>query len=117
MKVITMICIFLLSGCLDESSSSARSKQRVDTQEITLNWNRPTQFQDDSILESSDIAAYILYVGTSKDNLSKSARVEGGDTNSYVFNRGAGDYYFAITTESIYGDESMISNIVHKELK
>lgn len=117
MKVLTIVCILLLSGCFDERSSATSLKQRADTQEITLNWKRPTQFQDDSILESSDIAAYILYAGTSKDNLSESVRVEGGDKNSYVFNLSAGVYYFAIAAESIYGDESMISNIVHKELK
>ena len=89
----------------------------VIAQALTLRWN-PT-YQDDmgNIVHKSEIETYTLYWGHEEDNLTEVVQVANMGADSYVFTaQTAGDYYFAISVESIYGTHSEISNVVYKQV-
>ena len=90
---------------------------KVIAQALTLRWN-PT-YQDDmgNIVHKSEIETYTLYWGHEEDNLTEVVQVANMGADSYVFTaQTAGDYYFAISVESIYGTHSEISNVVYKQV-
>jgi len=86
-------------------------------QALTLRWN-PT-YQDDmgNTVHKSEIETYTLYWGHEENNLTEVIQVNNMGADSYVFTaQTVGDYYFAISVESIYGTHSDISNVVYKQV-
>lgn len=125
MRFLLLAISFLFVGCLDDNAKSGKAKSgsfesinSEGTNEITLSWTKPLKYVDDSSLSETDIAAYIVYAGSSPASLEEIGRIEGAENNSYlVSNLIDGEYYFAISVETIYGDESAYSNIEHKIFK
>lgn len=118
-SVVLVISYSLLTACFDTSSSSS-SKVSNDgniSQSISLSWNPIFEFEDGSVLQASEINSYTLHWGRSDSSQPEEILISDPATQSYEFTATeGGDYYFAISVESIYGTRSLISNVVHKEV-
>ena len=78
---------------------------------ITLDWTPPTQNSDGTSL--TNLAGYTVYYGTSPGNLNQSVKVSNpGLTAFTVSNLAPGTWYFAITSYSSDGVESVRSGVV-----
>ena len=68
-------------------------------------------------MHKSEIEVYNLHWGDDAENLTETIEIANMGADSYVFTaQAAGDYYFAITVESIYGTHSNDSNVVYKRI-
>jgi hypothetical protein len=86
-------------------------------QELTLRWNPTYEDELGNTIHKNEIENYTLYWGNDLNNLDKAVKISDIASDSYVFTaQTAGDYYFAISVESIYGTHSQASNIVYKQV-
>ena len=77
----------------------------------TLDWLPPTQNSDGSVL--TNLAGYTVYYGTSPSNLSQSVKVTNPGLSAYsVTNLTSGTWYFAVTSYSTAGVESVRTGTV-----
>ncbi len=120
-SVVLVLSCSLLTSCFDTGSSTSSNKNSNEdenfSQLINLSWNPTLEFDDGSLLQLSEITSYTLHWGRSNASQPESILIEDPTTQSYEFMASEqGDYYFAISVETIYGTRSLISNIVHKEV-
>lgn len=82
----------------------------------TVSWIAPTQNADGSKI--TDLAGYMIYYGTSPDNLAESVEVKGPRTTSYtVKNLKSGTtYYFNIVAFTARGIRGSASPTVSKAI-
>lgn len=85
--------------------------------QVTLRWSVPTRDELDALLEPGDIHSYIVHWGETPDSLAQEVEVD-SDQIEYQFSpEAAGDYYFSVSVVTIYGDQSSLSNVVHKYIE
>ncbi|MES9972250.1 MAG: putative Ig domain-containing protein [Candidatus Thiodiazotropha sp.] len=83
--------------------------------DVALGWVPPSTRTDGSALDLSEIAGYKIYMGTTADNLEQIVDLADSTIQDYVVeNLDVGDYYFAVTTYDMDGNESGFSNIAMK---
>ena len=83
--------------------------------DIVLNWLAPTRLEDESDLNEAEITSYTLHWGETASDLTHQTTLIGNKVTSYVFEgMAAGDYYFAVSASTVYGQKSVLSNIVHR---
>ena len=83
----------------------------IATGSVTLTWTPPTENTDGSQL--TNLAGYRIYYGTSPGTLDRSAQVANPGLTSYVIeNLSPGTWYFAISSYTTAGIESVRSNPV-----
>jgi hypothetical protein len=71
----------------------------------TLDWQPPTQNSDGTVL--TNLAGYMVYYGTDRNDLSQSVKVSNPGVASYtVTGLTSGAWYFAVTSYSADGVES-----------
>jgi hypothetical protein len=88
------------------------------SRDITLNWQAPNKLVDDVTLINAEIASYTLHWGRSELNLDQQIKLNGNEITRYVFeDMDIGHYYFSISATTVYGAESLLSSVVHKEIK
>src|SRR5882757_9330459 len=86
-------------------------KTTTTTGVATLDWLPPTQNSDGSVL--TNLAGYTVYYGTSPSNLSQSVKVTNPGLSAYsVTNLTSGTWYFAVTSYSADGVESVRTSTV-----
>jgi hypothetical protein len=84
---------------------------------ISLKWVAPSTRTDGSSLSPSEIDGYLIYIGTTPNNLEMLVDFNEGDLTSYtVDNLEVGDYYVAITAYDSVGNSSGLSNVVRKSV-
>jgi hypothetical protein len=99
----TALAAFSIS--VNESSNGA----------ATLDWTPVTQTAADTTL--TGVAGYIVYYGTSADNLNQRVKLENPGLTSYmVTNLASGTWYFGIAAYTRSGVEGVISSIVQKTI-
>jgi hypothetical protein len=77
----------------------------------TLDWMPPTENSDGSVL--TNLAGYTVYYGTSPDSLTESVKVTNPGLTAYtVSNLPSGTWYFAVTSYSSAGVESVRTGTV-----
>lgn len=77
----------------------------------TLDWTPPTQNSDGSTL--SNLAGYTVYYGTSPDQLTQSVKLTNPGLTAYtVSNLSPGTWYFAVSSYSSTGVESVRSGVI-----
>ena len=82
--------------------------------QVTLRWSVPTRDELDALLEPGDIHAYIVHWGDTADSLTQEVELDAGQIEYQFSPEAAGDYYFSVSVVTIYGDQSSLSNVVHK---
>ncbi len=86
-------------------------------QELTLTWSPTYEDEDGNTVHKSEIETFILSWGDDANNLTEVIEINNIGADSYVFTaQTAGDYYFAISVESIYGSKSQASNVIYKQV-
>src|SRR5262249_25591330 len=81
------------------------------TGSATLDWTPPTENADGSAL--TNLAGYTVYYGTSPTNLTQSVKIANPGLSAYTMtNLAAGTWYFAVSSYSSSGAESVRSGIV-----
>jgi hypothetical protein len=91
------------------------SVNQISTGNATLDWIPPTQNSDGTVL--TDLAGYRVHYGTSPDQLTQSVRIANPGLTSYVVDDLApGTWYFAITTYSAAGKESVLSGVISTKI-
>ncbi len=86
-------------------------------QELTLTWSPRYEDEDGNTVHKSEIETFILSWGDDANNLTEVIEIDNIGADSYVFTaQTAGDYYFAISVESIYGSKSQASNVIYKQV-
>lgn len=117
--LILSLILVLLSACGKETSSSSSSSVSIPdvvpsgTSSISLTWTAPSSRSDGTFLPNSDLAGYIIYMGTSQSNLSPIVDLVNDNVTQYrVEDLGQGSYYFSITAYDSDGMESVKSNVV-----
>ena len=87
----------------------------VSTGTATLDWTPPTQNSDGSAL--TNLAGYTVYYGTSPDQLTESVKVTNPGLTAYTLsNLAAGTWYFAVTSYSSAGVESILSGVISAKI-
>ena len=77
----------------------------------TLDWTPPTQNSDGSTL--TNLAGYTVYYGTSPDQLNQSVKLTNPGLTAYTLsNLSPGKWYFAVTSYSSTGIESVRSGVI-----
>jgi hypothetical protein len=93
------------------------STSTVATGSIDLSWTAPSTRTDGSALDLSEIAGYVVYLGTSSNNLQEEKVINDGSAVSYTINGvELGIHYVAVTTFDRDGNVSSYSNIVSKNV-
>lgn len=83
--------------------------------DIALGWVPPSTRTDGTTLDLSEIAGYKIYMGTTANNLEQIVDLADCTIQEYVVeNLDVGDYYFAVTTYDVDGNESGFSNVAVK---
>ncbi|PUB73829.1 MAG: hypothetical protein DBO99_19385 [gamma proteobacterium symbiont of Ctena orbiculata] len=86
-----------------------------DVGSVSLSWVPPTSRTDGTVLDLSEISGYKIYMGSTRDSLEQIVDLADCTVHDYVVNDLAtGDYYFAVTTYDMEGNESDFSNIAMK---
>jgi hypothetical protein len=77
----------------------------------TLDWTPPTENTDGSVL--TNLAGYTVYYGTSPDGLNQSVKIANPGLTAYTMtNLPSGTWYFAVTSYSSTGVESVRSGVI-----
>jgi len=105
-----------------ESASLAAFSITVDAAQtaakgtLDLNWSAPTTRADGSVLNISEIEGYVVYIGTSSNNLQMLVDLNDNSATSYTVNdlTVGTTYYIALTTYDVDGVSSGMSNVVQK---
>lgn len=83
--------------------------------DIALGWVPPSTRTDGTTLDMSEIAGYKIYMGTTANNMEQIIDLADSTIREYlVENLDVGDYYFAVTTYDLDGNESDYSNVAMK---
>ncbi|MFL6600083.1 MAG: fibronectin type III domain-containing protein [Steroidobacteraceae bacterium] len=83
----------------------------ISTGSATLDWTPPTENSDGSAL--TNLAGYTVYYGTSPDKLTESVKVSNPGLTAYTLtNLPPGTWYFAVTSYSAAGVESVRSGVI-----
>jgi hypothetical protein len=81
----------------------------------TLNWSGVTQTLADTTLP--DLAGYVVYYGTSADNLNRQVKLANPGLTSYVVtDLASGTWYFRIAAYTSSGIEGVMSSVVQKTI-
>lgn len=86
---------------------------------ITLTWNAPTLYTDNTPLPLNDIASYTMYYGTAKGMYTQKVNNipnPGSTPVSWTLNLAAGTYYFVVTATDTLGNESAASSELSKTI-
>ena len=87
----------------------------ISTGVATLDWTAPTENSDGSAL--TNLAGYTVYYGTSPDKLTESVKVSNPGLTAYtVSNLTSGTWYFAVTSYSSAGVESIRSAVISAKI-
>lgn len=87
----------------------------VSTGTVTLDWTPPTENSDGSAL--TNLAGYTVYYGTSPDNLTESVQVSNPGVTAYTLsNLASGTWYFAVSSNSSAGAESVRSSVISTQI-
>lgn len=112
--IIAGLIFILLPACGGGGGGSGGGEDSA-----TLTWIPPTQNNDDTPLNSSDIASYRIYYGEDQSSLIDFIEIDATVyPDSYTINYNAADipnnttYYLAMTTVNTQGIESVLSNII-----
>jgi hypothetical protein len=91
------------------------SPKPVSTGTATLDWTPPTANTDGSVL--TNLAGYTVYYGTSPDRLTESVKVSNPGLTAYTLsNLPSGTWYFAVTSYSSTGVESVRSGVISAKI-
>ena len=82
----------------------------------TLSWVMPTTNTDGSVL--TDLTGYRIVYGTSNTNLNTVINITNPSISTYIIDNLPANnvYYFAIKAYNSNGTESVLSNVISKEL-
>jgi hypothetical protein len=86
---------------------------------ITLKWNAPTLYTDNTPLPLNDIASYTVYYGTATGMYTQIVNnIPNPDSTpvSWTLNLAAGTYYFVVTATDNGGNESAPSSELNKTI-
>ena len=84
---------------------------QIATGNITVDWTPPTQNSDGTLL--TNLAGYRVHYGTSPERMTQSINVTNPGVTSYVVdNLGPGTWYFAVTSYTVGGTESVLSGVI-----
>jgi hypothetical protein len=87
----------------------------ASTGTATLDWTPPTENSDGSSL--TNLAGYTVYYGTSADTLTESVKISNPGLTAYtVSNLTSGTWYFAVTSYSSTGVESIRSGVISAKI-
>jgi hypothetical protein len=87
----------------------------ASTGTATLDWTPPTENSDGSSL--TNLAGYTVYYGTSADSLTESVKISNPGLTAYtVSNLTSGTWYFAVTSYSSTGVESIRSGVISAKI-
>ncbi len=87
------------------------------TGSISLKWTAPETRADGSSLDMSEIGGYVVYLGTSSDNLQMLVDINDRYATAYTIGElQLGTYYIAVTTYDMDGNASSYSNVVSKNV-
>jgi hypothetical protein len=87
----------------------------ASTGTATLDWTPPTENSDGSSL--TNLAGYTVYYGTSPDSLTESVKISNPGLTAYtVSNLTSGTWYFAVTSYSSAGVESIRSGVISAKI-
>jgi hypothetical protein len=87
----------------------------ISTGVATLDWTPPTENSDGSAL--TNLAGYTVYYGTSPDKLTESVKVSNPGLSAYTLsNLTSGTWYFAVTSYSSAGVESIRSAVISAKI-
>jgi hypothetical protein len=85
----------------------------VATGSISLSWTPPATRTNGSSLNMSEIGGYVVYMGTTSNNLQMRVDINDGSATSYTINDlASGTYYIALTTYDMDGNASSFSNVI-----
>lgn len=91
-------------------------KAEFTPQAIILNWQSVYEDELGKAVHQHEVENYIIHWGRDQSSLNNTIIINPA-FDSYQFTaQAAGDYYFAISVESIYGTHSQASNIVYKQV-
>ena len=97
------------------TGTTTPSPKPVSTGTVTLDWTPPTENSDGSAL--TNLAGYTVYYGTSPDKLTESVKVTNPGLTAYtVSNLASGTWYFAVSSYSSAGVESVRSGVISTQI-
>ena len=83
------------------------------TGSLSLSWTPPATRTDGTTLDLSEIGGYVVYLGTTRDDLQVVVEIGDSATTSYTLDAlELGTYFVAVTTYDTAGNASGFSNIV-----
>jgi hypothetical protein len=104
----------------DGTSSTSLAPFSISVNEVsdgaaTLDWSGVTRTLADTAL--GDLAGYVVYYGTSADNLNQHVKLANPGLTTYmVTNLASGTWYFRIAAYTSSGVEGVLSSVVQKTI-
>lgn len=110
-----VLAVIAMVGCKGGGGDSDAGAQPfvAGTGTAVLSWAPPVANSDGSPV---DLMGFVVYVGSSPQNLRAVRMVSAIDTSVVIDSLPVGTYYFAVTALSIGGAESAFSNIESKTI-
>jgi hypothetical protein len=132
-SIAVLMFAFMLAACINEeteTSNNPTASQATDTSQtnnstqvgggtnqVNLSWVSPSGRSDGSYLPVSELAGYIVHMGTTSDNMQPIIDLNDNSITNYtVRDLAAGSYYFSVTAYDTSGLVSNYSLIIHVQL-
>ena len=114
--ILIALALTALVGCGTSGGSDGSlpvAGAPAGTGTAVLSWAPPTTNTDGT---PADLLGFMVYVGSSPQNLQPVQLVSALDTSVVIGGLAAGQYFFAVTAVSLDGAESAFSNIESKTI-
>ena len=114
-RSLLVVLVVVIGGCNEGGGDSDAGPQQFaeGTGTAVLSWTPPVANSDGSPV---DLLGFMIYVGSSPQNLHAVRMVSAIDTTVLIDKLPVGTLYFAVTAVSIGGSESALSNIESKTI-
>ena len=99
---------------ITEPNPEPTPEPEPETYEVTLSWTTPSEMENGESLQPFEIDGYYIRWGQESDNLINEIRISNGINTHTIDGLETGEYFFAISVEDQFGNQSELSNQISK---
>ena len=113
--VAAIIILFSIVACLPQAPEASDAKLvEVLKSDLSISWQEPKEYEDDSELKATDIESYIISYRHLESGVEQSIEVA-GSLNTYTLkDLDLGPYAISIQSKTVFGTVSQMSNQIVK---
>lgn len=105
------------TNTISDTSTETGTNNNGEPSNIALSWIAPSQREDNTAIQLSEIAGYKIFYGTTQGQYTNNITINDSTADGYTFNDfSAGTYYFVVTTIDTAGRESQYSSVISRTI-